>query len=363
MISVERLSRNSESEWESFVDAFVENAYAFSLEWRALLKQVFEYEDFCYLIKKNGSMVGVFPAYLVVSGLLGSRLISVPFADMGGLYFSPEANDTDKLEAFFLVKRRISDELRLSGINATGLEMRGPEKESNNLLLNNGLFTEVNPYVNLVINLKSSWEQIDNKISRNIKRNLGRSKGEIEVGVCDDVKTLPRLYKFYLAEMKRLGSPPLPEVFFSKMWEIFGRKKGFLVFTASYRKELIGGLFMLAFKDTIYADVIMSDPFYGHLFPKHHLYFSSLKHAWEDKRWSCYNFSRTRLNSGVFEHKRKWGGVIREVSYFYEFDGRGRNSFIDVSERRFLWFKFFLRACPISLLERLGPRLRKHAGK
>jgi hypothetical protein len=160
--------------------------------------------------------------------------------------------------------------------------------------------------------------------------------------------------------MKKFGSPPLPFSFWEKLWDELKASPKVLIFSASYHNKIIGAITLISYKQTLYADLIMSEAKYNHLFPKQHLYLASLKYAWQNKQYKYYDFNRTRKNSGVLEHKQKWGGIIEEIFYFCQ---NGQNYFFDPEQKRFSLLRKTLKHTPLYLLRTLGKTLRKQTGK
>ena len=363
MIKIELIGKSNEFEWENFVDAYISKEYGFTLKWRNILREVFGYDALYYLIREDAKVIGILPTFIVKSKIFKDRLISIPFTDMGGFCFIPLVKDDTKLETFYKIEKRLKSDSKLLSKEFLPFEIRGPSYESNNFLLRYGHFIKISPYVKFIIRLDTPWENIENAFGRNIRRNLAKSKGKLELCICKDIKLLLGVYDIYLREMRRLGSPPLPMMFFEKLWYEFGLEGNFIIFTASYKNKIIGAISLIAYKDTIYADLIMSVAKYNCLFPKYHLYLTSLKYAWNSKRFTYYDFNRTRRQSGVFEHKRRWGAKIEKIYYFYHNDQRGNNYFLDPSQKRFLLMSKFIRHCPLNILRISGKFLRKQVGK
>jgi hypothetical protein len=183
------------------------------------------------------------------------------------------------------------------------------------------------------------------------------------VNICDDRNRLPEVYEIYFRSIKELGSLPLPYAYFEKLWDGFHQKGGLLILTAFYRRKMVAAMNLIPFKDTIYADLIMSHPEYDFLFPKVRLYMESIRYAWESKRYDYYDFNRTRFNSGVFEHKRKWGGEIRNVHYLYSNDSGQESIFLDPLQKRFDLMSAVFKHMPDVVLKALGKSIRRQAGK
>lgn len=363
MIKLELLGKQSEWEWDNFVNSYVNKEYGFTLKWRNVLRDVFGYETLYYLIKEDAKLIGIFPVCFVRSNFFGNRLISLPFTDMGGFYFRPMLHNHLKLEAFYNLLEKLRTDLRFSLKKLQPFEIRGPSYDSNSFLIEKKLFIKISPYVKLVVKLDNSWLKIEQRFSRNLKRNLAKSKGHLEINVCKKRDQLQELYGIYLKDMRRLGSPPLPLIFLEKLWDEFYPEGDFIIFTASYKRQIIGAITLIVFKDSIYADLIMSLFQYKHLFPKMQLYLASLNYAYNSKKYIRYDFNRTRRQSKTFEHKQKWGGQVEEIEYFYLNNGYGNNCFLDSQQKSFSLASKIIKYTPLGILSAVGLLARKQVAK
>ncbi|MFH1397325.1 MAG: GNAT family N-acetyltransferase [Candidatus Omnitrophota bacterium] len=363
MFKIELLKKNAEPEWDNFVNDCVVKEYGFSLKFRDVIKEVFRYETIYYFIRNGRGIIGVLPLFLVRSKIFSNRLVSIPFTDTGGFYFKERIQDDLKVAIYKSVIERLSIDLRLYSDRALPIEIRNPHPASNEFLIKNCGFVKISPYVRFKIRLDTTWQQIENSFSRNIKRCLEKGKGKLKIDICSDKNQLIDIYKIYLKDTKRLGSPPLPLRFFEEMWDKFQAIGNFIIFTGSYKNKVVAAETLISFKNTIYADLIMSDAKYNYIFPKIQLYFASLNYAYNSNKYMSYDFSRTRRLSGVFEHKRKWGGEIEEIEYFYQNYSQVKDCFLDHSQSRFSYISKIIKFTPLSILRIAGRSIRKQLGK
>ncbi len=362
MIRIDLLTQDNENDWESFVGTYVDKEYAYSLKWRRLLKDVFAYDDLYYLIWNDHDLAGLLPVFMVKSKILKDRLISIPFADMGGFYFAPFVSDAVKLEAYHKVKERLGHDLGMAATAPFLFEVRGPHQSSNDFLIRDCHFLKTSPYVKFIIKLDVTWAAIEDGYHRSVRRILQKPSDELVIDAGGE-ECLPGVYAIYVQEMKRLGSFPLPLTFFAGLFRELGRDGGFTVFTASYAGKIIGAMTLIAFKDTIYADLIMSDVKFNYLFPKHYLYAESIKFAWQSKQYKYYDFSRTRRVGGVFEQALIWGGKVEDICYYYPTQRDRERCFLDPSQNEFALMGKLIKQCPASILKYAGGLLRRQAGK
>ena len=121
-------------------------------------------------------------------------------------------------------------------------------------------------------------------------------------------------------------------------------------------------LFALVWGGIFYADVNAGLPEFETFFPKVKLFDETIKPACAGGL-RRYDFMRTRAGSGVYEHKKKWGGREIPIKYFYRPYKPGLRLELDPEQARFALPKLLLRHAPIALLKAIGPAIRRHAGK
>ena len=77
------------------------------------------------------------------------------------------------------------------------------------------------------------------------------------------------------------------------------------------------------------------------------------------------DLGKTRVGSGVFEFKRKWGGVMRQINTYTLGEGSGsRSPFLDPANPRLRWATTLWRKLvPLQLTRGVGYLLRRFLGK
>lgn len=328
----------NKNEWNNIVDNNLSHIYH-SFEWGELLNIVHGH-NIIYLIEKNG----VFPIAHVNSKIFGNRIISLPFADYGG----PCANN-DK-DADRLIKR--AEDIALD-LNVDFIEIRSPNKEYYSLFERNG-FIRRDDYFTFILNLNqdisSLWKIVGRK-NRNMVRKA--KNNSIKIVQMQDKKDLRIFYNIYLKNMKNLGSPPQPYEYFESIWNHFFPNR-LLPLLAKYNDlHIAGGLF------------------FKHSNAIHHSYQSSIKDnfnlgqnnlmIWHVIKWGNENnyksldFGRTRVSAGNFLFKRKWGGEMIVMPYFYKFIHKELRERDEIKYKYLseLWSKYM----PESFSNIIGPHI------
>lgn len=346
MIKVHKLETSNYTLWDDFVNNHFCQLYALKTSWKNFIEDAFSYKASYYYFTKEEKIIGVFPLYHIKSLICGSRFVSVPFSDCGGIYFDKTISAEEKKEAWNLIKDlNISRPFDFRGIDQNSCSFFEKDKE----------FTTYSPYVQMEIDLTKSLADIENNFSNNIKRNIKASQ-QIDVKKTETIDE--KLYEFYLKEMKKFGSPPLKFSFFTKQKHYL--KEALIIFTAFHNTQTVGGLTCIAAGNTLYADIIISDDKHNDLHPKHRLYEHALKYA-KDNNFKTLNLSRTRKNTGVYEHKRRWGA--EEKSIYCACSRNAIHLAVDEKSKKVKFVSLIFKFTPKLILQTAGPLLRKHLGQ
>ena len=174
----------------------------------------------------------------------------------------------------------------------------------------------------------------------------------------DDPHIADIIYPLYLEQMRDFGSPPLPIEYFKFLL----KQKNAVVFLAWIQNNPAAFLFAQVFGNVMYADINSGSKKYKKYFPKVKLFKESISYSCSNKQITRYNFMRTRKDTGVFEHKKKWGAEQSDIFYSY-FYYKKKNKFnFDPDSLVFNLPRKIIRILPLSLLQNIGPGLRIEMG-
>lgn len=327
--------------------------YSCSPVWLELCRELYRYDVRAFLIKRRGEPVGGFCCAVVRSGIFRTRLISMPFSDEPGLWLNPgvllSAAETNSL---MTAAARELDALAREA-KAAYAELRGAE-----LAKGSAGFERSSPYLRLTLDTSAGYEALRKNFHINLIKNLRKADKTVTVSETRLPAEFRRVYRIYLEQMRLFGSPPLPAAHFERLLESgLGR-----LFTASVGGEPAALLFALVHDGVFYADVNAGLPARSEFFPKIRLFDATIRLACAEGL-RAYDFMRTRPGSGVYEHKKKWGGRELPIDYFFRTYDKASRPGLDPGEGRFALPRLILKNAPLPLLGALGPVIRRHAGK
>jgi len=330
-------------------------AYSCSPAWASLCRGLYGYDLRDFAVRRGGETVGGFCCAVVRSALFGTRLLSLPFSDEPGLWLRPGVSlSAQELAALRAAAAGALDALAAE-TGADYAELRGADALFSGEETG---FVSAAPYLRLVLDTSRPYEELRRNFHSNLIKNLRKAGKSVAVAESRDPAAFAALYPVYLRQLRRFGSPPLPAAHFEALLRAgLGR-----LYTASVGGRPAAFLFALVQDGTFYADVNAGLPEYETWFPKIRLFDETIRLACGEGL-RAYDFMRTRPGSGVYDHKKKWGGAELPIKYYYRVYKKGRNLRLDPEQARFTLPRLLLRRAPLALLKAVGPLLRRHAGK
>lgn len=334
----------NQKKWNEIVNCTNSSKVYHLYEWGKLLSEVHGYK-LIYLEESNG----VFPLAYVKSFIFGNRLISLPFADYGGLC----CHDIEVAERLIFACEELAKELNIDFI-----EIRCPDNRFHKIFEKHG-FVRRDEYITFILrldkNIQELWKGIGNK-NRNMVRKAQRNGLEIIEGRSKE--DLKEFYSIYLETMKRKGSPPQPFKFFEKMWDLFYPQNLIMPLVRYRDKFIAGGLFFL-YKNTIHHAYGCSLKEYLHLAPNDLLMWYIIE--WGNEHgYSVLDFGRTREGEGTVLFKKRWGGERTYMPYFYKLY---KKKTIKRPEFKYKWIsELWKRYVPKLLANKIGPWIIRQIG-
>ncbi len=331
--------------------------YCCSPAWISLCRKVFGYEVKTFSIRRGSGRIGGFMYAVVRSPVFGTRLVSMPFSDEGALWFKPgETPDAQSMKAVRDAVTEVLDkdagELGADYAELRGTEILFPKGESDER------FICASPYTRFVLNTSSPYAALRERFQTNLIKNLRKADKYVSVADTREPEEMVGVYDIYVRQMREFGSPPLPVVYFTHLLkEGLGR-----LFIARVNGCPAAMLFTLEHDGTRFADINSGNQELEEFFPKIRLFDETIRSAC-GANLRAYDLMRTRPGSGVHEHKQKWGGKEFPIKYYFRQYRAGVNLEMDPEQKRFAPARLLLKHLPLSLLVKIGPLIRRHAGK
>lgn len=340
-----RMNLPEATTWDEIVTNHSDSTIYHLHRWGTLLENVHGHE-LVYLQEADG----VFPLAHVKSRIFGNRLISMPFADYGG----PCAQDEKTADRLVSHCEEAAHELGVDFV-----EIRSPSSRYDQVLRTHG-FEKRTDYSTFVLRIDRPLDQLCDAIGRRNRKMVSKAQRDgVQVVEVSDREGLLSFFRLYQITMKRIGSPPQPWSYFRTIWDLFYESNNLLVLLAKYDGKTIAGGLRYLFNGVIQQAYSCSLREYSRLRASDLLQWYLI--AWANEHgFLQVDSGRTRANEGTLEFKRRWGGPMIVMPYYYKFCKRELRQ---RQETQYQWAsRLWARCLPEFLANRIGPFIIKQAG-
>jgi serine/alanine adding enzyme len=349
--SIKRASDADRGAWDEFVrnrqDASLYHLY----EWRDVIEGAYGLSTHYLMLtaRKSGEVLGVLPLVHLKHFAFGNQLVSMPFADGGGIL----ARSTDAARLLASGAERIASgcgaeavelrqEVPLAFADEAGLAASGAASETRKVRMLLGL---PGTPAQLARGFKS---KLRSQINRPLKEGCSARSGGLEL--------LEDFYKVFLINMRDLGSPVHSKELMRRVLEAFPERSR--IFAVYHGGQPVAASLVIGFNGVLRNPWAASDRRYAAMSPNMLLYSRMLEFAC-DHGYRIFDFGRSTPGEGTYRFKAQWGAVPAPLHwYVLSSDGTPRGA--DSTAQRFklaarLWSKL-----PVAVTRFLGPRIRKH---
>ncbi len=333
------LKRKDEKEWDEFILRATNATFYHQIGWKNVVERTYGHKP-CYLIaRENGEIIGVLPLFSIESRIFGRKLVSVPFSPYGGVCAGNQEVESSLLEkAQWMAKEK----------NVDYLEFRCLSDTKGGLITNDAYFT-------LILKLTNDSELLWEKFSRKVRNAVRKALKSNLVAVIDN-KYYKDFYRIYSKNMRDLGTPVHADSFFRNLLLEFPEQTKIAV--VKYEGKIIGGIFLLYFRNTIISGWASSDKSYQWLNPNNLMYWEAIKHGCEEG-YDYFDFGRSIADSGTYHFKMPWGTELKQLYYQYYLNNTKEMPDISqINPNRRMFAKVW-KKLPLSLTNIIGPSLRR----
>lgn len=264
--------------------------------WKKSIEQTFGYKPMYALAVEGEQIRGVLPLFLVKSLLMGTVLISSPFAVYGGILAdSDEARR--KLSAHAV---ELGQQLRVKHV-----ELRNAREEQCTGLL------RLKRYVTFSQTIGPDEQPILDAIPRKTRYMVRKALKENLTTQIEhnDWRNFEDLYS---KNLRRLGTPSFPRRHFQALLENF---RGMIdIREVKLEGKTIAAVLSFYFRDQILPYYGASDLAYNSIAPNNFMYYDLMR--WGGKNgYGIFDFGRSKKVKGSYDFKSHWGMVERELPY------------------------------------------------
>lgn len=304
------LAAGDEARWEAFVLQHPDRTPYHLLAWREVTREGFGH-DAHHLVARDagGEVVGVLPLFLV-RGIFGSRLVSVPMRDRGGVLATTSA----------VAARLVAAAIDLArDLDVRYLELKSPQALAEDIVRAHDLHVAsqwVTTQVDLSRGRDALWKAFDKDA---VRWTISRARREgVVVEQVEDEAGVRRFHDLFVRTRLHMGIPPFPLALFTSLWRHFVQRDRGQLLLVRRQQDWIGGLLSVwADHETFLPAYAAPQHQFRRLYPSESVFWTSMEWAIEHG-FRTYDFGAdSPRQTGLLWFKRKWTGVPRLVNYYY----------------------------------------------
>lgn len=281
-------TREDKEIWNSFVNNNKENqivTIAHNPSLTRILSKTFGYKSRCYFIMEGEDIIGVLPGVD-----FRNKFVSMPHFSYGGP----------------LSKKKIGKSHINQLLNYQDFDIR-----SFDILSENYNEEKIICYLNLESSIDKQWTGFKSKLRSQIKKGQKNSPEILHGGN----ELLSDFYKVYTHNMLRLGSPPLPKLFFKNIFKYYSFGDVHITLVKIDNIAVAAGMTLsyMKFNEVCWAS---SDYKYNKLNVNMVLYWEMIKYSIQ-KENTFFSFGRSSKESNTLKFKLQWGAVVKPIFFNY----------------------------------------------
>lgn len=260
------------------------------------------------LIDRKGDITAGIPLFLVKNWLTGNRLVSLPFA----YYSDPLIKSKDEFDQLFAKVLEIFVREKASYLEIKARSSAALLEKVRTVV---PVFSHKTHLLNLTGTLNDIWGEFHRSC---IKQKIQRAqKNGITIRNTISEDDIVSFWRLLVRTRKRLGLPPQNCDYFTNIWKYLGPLKltGFLI--AEKKGEIIGGINIFKFRDTIYLGHIASDVRFRASGTDQALIWRAIGIGIREG-YKVLDMGKTStFASGLATYKKRWGATELDAPSFY----------------------------------------------
>ena len=341
-MSVEIYEHPPES-WDEFVDGHPESKIYQLSKWNELIRHTFQHSIKYLVLKNNSDLKAVLPLTEFNSILFGRFSISLPFINYGGILMHDEGPDNDEMWNHLRMYREDGNfdfiELRMDRPIKTKLPVKKHK-------------------VTFLLTLPDNPEDLLNSFKAKVRNQIRRPLKEAMYTKSGNAELLDDFYRIFSINMRDLGTPALPKIFFRNIMETFPNKTSIICVYSKDHKP-VASSFLTKYKTVCEIPWASSLRKYNRFSPNMLLYWESFKNAIES---GCQQFDmgRCSLDSGSYRFKRQWDAEEKPLFWYYVLPDSGELPELNPSNPKYNLLIKTWQKLPVVITNLLSPLIIKN---
>lgn len=319
---IEILDTIAFEKYERFLKSVKGALLYYSLKYKQLIEDYIKAESYYFLaINGKEEIVGVFPLMIINNEKLGKVANSLPYYGSNGSILLGEKLDSKSSN----IVRKLLLDCVLAKIDeeqciAATFITNPFDKECSNWFEQNLAFNFKDYRIGQITELPQIKENIDaalmaiysNPRPRNIRKAI---KSGVEVYFSNSKEDMDFLYEVHKDNIESIGGKSKEKRFFDNVLNIM-EDNDYKIIMAKKDGELIAGLLVFYFHETVEYFTPATVYKYRNLQPSSLLIFEGMKQAIKDG-YKYWNWGGTwSTQEGVYDFKKRWGSKDYQYEYY-----------------------------------------------
>jgi serine/alanine adding enzyme len=323
--------------WDSYVARHPEATAYHLAGWRDVIEDCFGHRTFYLTATRGGAINGLFPLVLV-DGLVGRFLVSMPFLDYGGVLADEVSTEHSLTEAAIAIAREVG---------ARHLEVRHAHRKELGLVSRTH---KVCLRLELPDDPARLWEGLGAKLRSQIRRPQ-KDGCVARIGGSED---LAAFYRVFAEHMRDLGTPVYPVKFFQHILDSF--PDSVRLCTTFYRGTPVAAGLLVGFGGSLGIQWGASLRRFNRLGANMLMYWTALEYACA-RGFRQFDFGRSSPGTGNFRFKEQWGARPMQLYWDYWLRHGGPAPDLNYANPRYRPAIWLWKQLPLTVANRLGPRI------
>jgi FemAB-related protein (PEP-CTERM system-associated) len=309
------------------------------VRWGRIAEECFGHKYYVLLSENaDGVIDGILPFVHIKSWSFGNFMVSMPYFNYGGVC----ANDESTQERLIDGAIRMAKDLKVQHI-----EFR------QELSLNNGFPQKIHK-VSMRLGLPDSpdelWKSFPSKLRSQIK--VPQKAGlTVRIGRMEELESF---YTVFSRNMRDLGTPVYPVIFFRSILEAFPENTW--ISTVYHGNIPVASGFLAGFKNRLEIPWASSIRSHNRFSPNMLLYWYCLKFACEHG-YKTFDFGRSTAGESTYKFKEQWGATPSPMIWSYWVRGEGNMPDLTPRNPKYRLAIGIWKRLPLPVTQILGPRI------
>jgi serine/alanine adding enzyme len=359
-VTVRQMLDIESGSWDEYVTSHPQGNVYQQLFWGKAIGQIYGHRVYNLVATETDdssqmeSIVGILPLVHIKHFIFGNSLISMPYADFGGVLSKSPSVEQSLLDAAL----KIASQQSIPSVEFRHADPTFNFRESSYDEF--ACFAAPQQKVRMLLELPQSVEYLMQSFKSKLRSQIRRPQKEGLRVTVGSKELMNDFYAVFSENMRDLGSPVHSKAFVDTVIDLAGERARIFVV---YRDRQ-----PLACSMTLANGATLSNPWASSLrrfssaSPNMLLYWTMLEYGCENG-FRCFDFGRSTPGEGTYNFKKQWGAVEKPLHWTTFSKQDGKIHVASTSQKsRFNSAMHIWKKMPVSVTRVIGPVLRRNIG-